>query len=193
MSIQFKNEDSKKVYEQFLTSLETRLKGLKKSDRIEIQKELSSHIYESMNSSEDKPELEKLLGSIEKLGSLDDITQPIVADYMIRYAGSTLNPTVLLNAFAANKGRSVQRFVIGGLLIVFSILTLTFVMVSLLKLFRPDMGLYIGRNVFVLGTVDRQTQAKEILGYWIIPIAGVLTVLLLWMASRTLKFITREK
>jgi hypothetical protein len=193
MTIHFTDKNSKRVYDQFLMALDSRMKSLKKTDRLEMQQELTSHIYESMVASPAHTEVEKLLDAIEKLGDLDNITSPVVADYMIQYSGSTLNPNTLFSAFQANKGRKIRRFVIGTVLLLFFVLTCCFLTISLLKLFRPEMGLYIGKNVFVLGTVDGQSPAREILGYWIIPITGLLTMALYWLVSRSLKLLLIKK
>ncbi|HMH32915.1 MAG TPA: hypothetical protein VK543_07785 [Puia sp.] len=190
VDIHLNDKNAKRVYAQFLALLRSKSTVLKTADRDELKTELISHVYESMGPSDsEENELNRLLNAIEKLGNLDDVVNPIIADKMIEYARSSVNPEALMNAYVNNSGSLFRKLIIGITFSLFFILVTVVAIISVVKIFDPTAGLYVGPKIFVLGKVGDSSQAKEILGYWIIPVAIILAFILYWVFLRLLHLI----
>jgi hypothetical protein len=190
VDLQLSDKNAKRVYAQFLALIRSKSAVLKKADRDELKAELISHIYESMGPSDgDENELNSLLNAIEKLGNIDYVVNPIIADKMVEYARNSVNPEALMKAYVNNSGSLFRKLIIGITFSLFFILVSFVAIISVVKIFDPKAGVYVGPKIFVLGKVGDSAQAKEILGYWIIPVAIILAFILYWLFLRLLHLI----
>lgn len=185
-----KEEESLYIYSSYLRLLKQSLKELKKEDKEEVIQEVESHIYESVKELEGTTtESERLAIAFEKLGDVSEMISPIVADKTMEYASRSMHPVRLLMAFANNSGNRFRQFALLSMFSLFQLLSLLVIGLCIAKFFDPTVGLHIGDGgVFVLGTVDEDSAAKEILGYWIIPISAGMAFGCYWLAHSFLRF-----
>lgn len=188
------HKESVRVYTNYLRNLELLLRPLTPNDREEVIREIESHIYEMM-SREDQSlnEVSRLLNAMDAMGEVSQMVDPIVADKTIEYASHSLNPTRLLTAFANNSGYKLRQLVLLSFYSLFHVLALLVLSLSLVKSFNPAVGVHVGEGgIFVLGTVDEASRAREVLGYWIIPISILIATGCYWLALQLLKMVGKK-
>ncbi len=176
--IEFKNSSAQKRYDGFMKRLERLSSVLPKEDQKDVMMEYNSHIFESLQNSNDITEEEKLSKILNGLGEPDVFIKPIIADYKLGQATKSFNPVHILKALILNMASSVSY-------IIFFILYISlfaFVWTIVQKILHPDeVGLFVGENSFVFG-VNSSENAHEVLGGWYIPVVlvvmGVLYVLI---------------
>ncbi len=187
--IQFEDKRAQRVFDQYCKQINAITRPLSANDREEVIREITSHIYESISADSGKDEVENLLNAIDKLGDINEYLSPIVADKLIKEAGKDLNPKTMIRAYVHNLGHSFKRSLLFSLFGIFYLILACIVVAAVLKLFIPDMGLYVGKGMFFLGILHKP-EAVEVLGYWLVPIGLTIAVVLYIISSKVLKYLT---
>ncbi len=186
--LQFSDKSANRIYENYIRQINSQIRVLPSADQEEIRKELTSHLFESMQA-DNAGEVEKLLNAIDRLGDTEEYIRPIVAEKLIDNAGRTLHPRSVALAFAKNVGTTIRKTVLFSIFGFIYLAVFGMAIASLTKLFNPEVGLYIGERTFVIGVVDPGT-GREVLGYWIIPITVGLAILLYAGTTKILRFLS---
>ncbi len=196
--IEFKEDNSQKIYNDYINSIKKATKLLSDKDRREVLMEFNSHIYENMQKQSSKTEFETLSDTIRKLGNPKEVLHPLIADKSLEKATKTFHPVDILRALILNIKNGVRY-------IVFSLLYLllgSFVFLIFAKIFRPaNVGLFTKNEQFkAFGISSHANDYQEILGYWFIPLMLLLIVvfylsitLLLRLKKSTSKRIVMKK
>jgi uncharacterized membrane protein len=165
----FKNNSSRRIYDDYMTRVEKCIGSLSATDRSELLMELNSHIYEGTAGCTDSNEVEVLLDVTGKLGAPEEFLKPLVAGKKLDQAVRSFNPKDVFQAIKLNL-RYGFSFFIFGLLYLF---LFSFVIIALLKVIAPrHTGLFYSGSSFVgFGYVTEIGGLTEKLGYWIIPMA----------------------
>jgi hypothetical protein len=163
------------VLEKYLRRLDRATKNLPEEIRKDLRTEISVHIADSIASSAEATELERLLDAIERLGDPEIFLRPMIADYTVEIASSTFSPRDLLRALAVNIGAGLKRTVQYTF---FSFLYLTlflFVILFIAKVFFPlYTGLFYFNGEFQgFGFNAQGDQYTEVLGFWFLPIITI--------------------
>ena len=183
--IEFKDKNAKRIYRNYIHSVQNTVKILDKENQQEILMEINSHIYEGLASrSESKEELDNLLDVLEKLGQPDVFLKPLVAEKKLDEATQTFNPIKIAKALILNIGNGVSY-------IIFAVLYLFlfgFLFLIVAKIVNPEhVGFFYRANdIFILGIYNNPDGVSyaqyEQLGNWFIPAmllsAAILYILL---------------
>lgn len=176
-----------KQYLDYMHTLEQKLGVLDRKTREDISNELASHIYESMCTLRDTmpADGEALNKVLAKLGSPAKIARLYVSEARLRNEIKKGNPFQIVR-YAGICIFRTGRYLISGLFYLFSI---TFLVLSLLKLFIPDnIGLFCNDERFFVGySSAADPSMHDILGYWFIPAALVFAGLLYWIGTILIK------
>ncbi|MGD1839388.1 MAG: serine hydrolase domain-containing protein [Thermonemataceae bacterium] len=182
--IQFKDTQAQRVYSNYINSIKEVVKPIPAADQQEVLMEFNSHLYEYLQRNPSLPELEALLNAIDKLGTPAEVLKPLVADKLLERATRTFHPFQVFKALLFNLGN-------GFIYSIFFLLYLflgTFIFLIFAKLFSNQVGLYFKDDEFMmLGIVKNTAGYEEVLGFWFIPVMGLLTVILYFLITLLLR------
>ncbi|WP_286927647.1 HAAS signaling domain-containing protein [Flavobacterium sp. UBA4197] len=178
--IVFRDQNSKRIYLDYIARIQQATKVLDKENQQEILLEINSHIYESLmdNAAGGKGEVEKLLDVVEKLGQPEVFLKPLVAEKKLEEATRTFNPVKIIKALALNIGNGISYVIFAALYL----LLFGFLFVIVAKIADPqNVGLFYRKDVvFILGYYREKgvdyTQYEQ-LGSWFIPLMLLLAVI----------------
>lgn len=185
--IKFKQEASKRVYNDYMKRVKKATNSLSKESQDDIYMEINSHIFEAIQQSTEGNEIDALLDIIEKLGSPEEVLKPLVADKKLEQATTTFNPIHILKALALNftNGFSYIIFFVSYLLL------LGFVFLIFAKILHPnETGLFLKDGQFMVLGISRGTEQDgftEVLGSWFIPAMFFITLFFYMLITFTLK------
>lgn len=162
--IAFGNKEAQHLYEQYIKETERTCKILDDTDKKELLMEINSHIYEGLTRKTSGTELHNLQIILSALGKPSVYLKPYIAELKIKQAQQSFSPIPLFQAVVLNLRNSVKYLAMG----VLSLLLIVFIIVLVGKLIFPDqVGLFISKDVLVLGAIDGDTP--EVLGQWFFP------------------------
>ena len=183
--IPFVDQNAQRVYENYINNLQATLKPLNNNQIEDVMMEFNSHIYEHIQHNKETPELNNLLDAIDKLGPLQIVLKPLIADKLLEKATKSFNPIDVFKALILN-------FTNGVSYIIFFILYLSlgsFVFLIIAKLFDNSVGMYYKKNEYaVLGIRSDLPESSELAGNWFIPIMLLAIIILYFLITLLLKF-----
>lgn len=187
--INFKETSSQKIYADYIKRIKRMTSVLSKKDQEDVLMEFNSHIYEGMARGENRPEVEHLLGVLEKLGAPEEVLKDLVAQKKLEQATKSFNPIDVFKALVLNIGNGI-------LYVIFAILYLSlfaFVFLIYAKITTPaEVGLFFENGNFrALGKINpayiEGSQIVEVLGGWFIPVMLLSTVVLYFLITLLLR------
>lgn len=183
--IPFVDQNAQRVYENYINNLQATLKPLNNNQIEDVMMEFNSHIYEHIQHNKETPELNNLLDAIDKLGPLQVVLKPLIADKLLDKATKSFNPIDVFKALILN-------FTNGVSYIIFFVLYLSlgsFIFLIIAKLFDNSVGLYYKKNEYaVLGIGSDLPASSELTGNWFIPIMLLAVIILYFLITLLLKF-----
>jgi hypothetical protein len=174
--IQFKEPAARKIYENYLSSVENATQHLSKEDQQEILMEINSHLYEALQQESGETEVEKLVKITTELGDPHVTLKPAIAARKLNKAVRTFNPQLLFSALYISAKNSVKYACFFVLyLLIASMLSLIF-----FKIFYPDnTGLFYADNrVSAFGFILDTSGKTEVMHGWFYPIVLAIVALL---------------
>jgi len=185
--------DAQQRIEAYLGRLRGRLRGVNDVEVREIVEELRSHIVDKVTSSGDasgeitSPAVDAALAA---MGSPEELASQYLTDNLLARAEVSRSPLQILRSLFRWASLSVAGFfvLLGSLFGYF--FGVVFILVALLKPFHPHAaGLWLLPNnagdseiSFRMGFASAPAGAKDVLGWWIIPIG--------WLAGGGLVMLT---
>ncbi|WP_299883992.1 DUF1700 domain-containing protein [uncultured Lacinutrix sp.] len=190
-ALEFENQLAKNIYDNYIKRISKTITILSNEDKKEILMEFNSHIYEGLQNTNRKTELESVLKITQDLGNPEEVLKPLIADKKLKQATRTFNPKHIIQAILLNIKNGVVYSVFAGLylcLFVFGILLL-------LKIIYPnEAGLFYDDQGFaVLGLYGSSENTTDILGDWFIPMALFSSVALYIIITLLLKTTRKKK
>jgi hypothetical protein len=166
----------------YLARLRSHLRGLTQVEISDIIDELRGHIIDKVAAPETTAELEldRVDAALAALGSPEEIANQYVTDSLLARAETSRSPLTILQSLFHWATLSVAGFFIflGSLIGYF--FGIVFVLVAIAKLFHPQSaGLWLIPNggesefSFRLGFGTVPSGARDLLGWWIVPIGWV--------------------
>ena len=188
--ITFSVKPAQHIYDDYMNRVEKCTSLLAPEDRTEMIMEINSHIHEAISRSGSDNEADALVDVITRLGVPEEFLKPLVANKKLTQAVRTFNPKDLFHAILLNLKNGVI-YPVFGLLYLF---LFSFVVIIIMKIISPEhTGLfYIGDSFRGVGYLNDTAGLTEILGYWIIPVAGLTATALYFAVTLLLRFIRRQ-
>ncbi|MFD2523176.1 DUF1700 domain-containing protein [Emticicia soli] len=188
--IEFKNQASQRVYNDYMNRCKRVIKILSDSDQQECLMEVNSYIYEYVNNHQHEEELTALLNIIERLGAPEVTLKEVVASKKINQAVRTFNLKHLIQALSLNLRNGIAYII----LFIMTLTLLCFPVVIIMEILNPvKTGLWVGKGHFVFGQVLPQAGVNEVLGNFFIPVVIVLGILLYLLIIFLLKLVKSKK
>jgi hypothetical protein len=166
---------SKNRIDTYIRELSRALSGLSENDRREIVDEIRAHL-------EHRSSEGNLDDAIKALGNPRDCARGFLEELKLQAAFADSGPVRTFGALLALASRRATASVglfISGLFILFAI---AFAFISVAEIVSPDsVGLWVdpAGDTFALGVVDveEDSEAREVLGAWMIPFAAGMSVI----------------
>jgi len=192
---QFKEEASKRIWDNYFKRVNRFLRSVPAQQKDEMILELKGHLWESMTNDNAEKEVDRILNALEKLGEPDEFLKPIVADKLLLNASRTLSPKSLILGLIFNFYAGIKRASITLIMGTCYTLLIVFGIMTILKAFFPNnVGLFRNPNGSILLGIDPDMPgAQDLLGYWFIPIGLFITVILYFLITKLLKVFIKHK
>ncbi len=178
--ITFQHKASQRIYDDYIKRTKRSIRILPKADQEDILMEFNSHIYEGMERGKQGEEVDKLLDILQKLGTPEEVLQPLVAEKKMDQATRTFNPLHVFKALALNITNGVS-YIIFAFLYLF---LFTFVFLIFAKIAYPeDVGMFFDEDGFMaigMTSLGYGDGVREVLGHWFIP-CMILIIIVLYL------------
>jgi uncharacterized membrane protein len=169
----------------YLAQVHRHLHGLSEAEARETLAELRSHVLDRTDGQLSPAAVE---AAIAALGSPRDVARLNVTERVASAVETDRSPLSVLHATGRLARLSLQGFVVFLVSLSGYALAAGFLVTAVMKPFAPSRaGLWILSAEdfsFSLGVVDHSPQAREVLGWWIIPIGLVAGFGLAWLTWR---------
>jgi hypothetical protein len=192
----FSDKVTGRIWNQYFRRVNRFSKSLDKDQLKELQLEIQDHLYESFKQETGESEAVRLLNAIDKIGDPEEYIKPMVTDMLLSSASRTLNPKTIIKGLYYNLFEGIRHLFVSLFFVLGYLIAITFGSMAILKLFFPkNVGFFVyksGGHAFgIIG--DPINVRTEILGYWIIPIGIVLSLLLYFLLTRSLRVLKKLK
>lgn len=191
----FSKKVTVKIWDQYFRRVNRFSKTLDRDLQKELQLEIQDHLYESFKQETGESEAVRLLNAIDKIGDPEEYIKPMVADRLLSSASRTLNPKTILKGLYYYLFGSIKRFFVSLFFSIGYLIVITFGIIAILKPFFPNnVGIFLDKdgfptNIGIIG--DSSPLQTDVLGYWIIPIGIVVSLLLYLGLTKKLKILKR--
>jgi hypothetical protein len=176
--------------ETYVRRLTGALQGLPLEERTAIASEIRSHLADCAARGEGE-----LARAIDRMGVPELLGRSYVEEYRLAGALERGSPLRLLAIVLGLAARGLAGF-FGGLgVLALYLVGAAFLLVAAAKLVEPAyVGMWTAPNYFAFAILDAPppTSAREMLGYWIVPLSAVLGAACLLGGTRLLHFIARR-
>ena len=161
----------------------------------EMRGDLEAHVVDSMAAASGGNEGERLDAALSRLGRPIDYLRPLLADELIERGTLTYSPITIARGLSHSVMAGSRRAVIG---LVFGLGYLLLAIFTGMALLKPLWGEHVGvfRNAdgtISAGIVAQSDGARELLGWWSIPIALLLAALLYVALTKGLRTIRQRR
>ncbi len=190
----FSDPLAQRIWNQYFRRVKFFSKSIQPESQQELKLEIQDHLYESFSRETGGSEADRLLNAIDKIGDPEEYITPMVAERLLVDASQTYNPKTIV--------RGLYYYIRGGVKhVFFSLLFLigygiAFMigLFTILKILFPEyVGIFLHKSgEYSYGFDANQTNAAEVLGYWLIPIGVGLAVLLYMGLTRLLRVLKRR-
>lgn len=165
------------------------------ADVAEMRGDLEAHVVDSMAAASGGNEGERLDAALSRLGRPIDYLRPLLADEMLERGTRTYSPITIARGLSHAIMAGSRRAVIGFAFGLGYLLLAIFTGMALLK---PLWGEHVGVFRYADGTVSagivaQSDGARELLGWWSIPIALLLAALLYVALTKGLRALRQRR
>lgn len=155
-----------------------------------LREELETHLADSYASGDPhEPEAVRLHKAIDRLGRPGDYLRPLLADELIDRGTRSYHPAPIARGLYHSLRAGSSRAIIAASFGLGYLLLAAFTAMALLKpLWGDHVGLFRQPDGTVnFGIVAETAGARELLGWWIIPIAVLMAMILYVILTRSLR------
>ncbi len=177
--------------ERYLLRFRLALGNTPEAEKKEIVSDIRCHIAERVDES-DQTAVEALTQTLDALGSPESLAQIYRAEGLLNRAAAGSSPWLLVRATFVWALTGIEGLFALLALFVGYATALSFLACAVLKPIFPDhVGVWVDPPLFTFGVIY-SPPARELLGYWIIPIALVIGVSLLVLTTRCGRWLIRR-
>jgi len=179
MTPAFTDSAARRRWDAYFSEVD-RLLARADADVAEMRGDLEAHVVDSMAAASGGNEGERLDAALSRLGRPIDYLRPLLADELIKRGTQTYSPITIARGLSYAVMAGSRRAVIG---VAFGLGYLLLAIFTGMALLKPLWGEHVGVFRYADGTISagivaQSDGARELLGWWSIPIALLLAVLL---------------
>lgn len=165
------------------------------ADVAELRGDLEAHVVDSMAAASGGNEGERLDAALSRLGRPIDYLRPLLADELIERGTLTYSPITIARGLSYAVMAGSRRAVIG---LAFGLGYLLLAIFAAMALLKPLWGEHVGVFRYADGTISagivaQSSGARELLGWWSIPIALLLAALLYVALTKGLRALRQRR
>ncbi|RYY05125.1 MAG: hypothetical protein EON55_28440 [Alphaproteobacteria bacterium] len=165
------------------------------ADAAELRGDLEAHVVDSMAATSGGDEGELLDAALSRLGRPIDYLRPLLADELIERGTLTYSPVTIARGLSYAVMAGSRRAVIG---LAFGLGYLLLAIFTGMALLKPLWSEHVGVFRYADGTINagivaRSGGARELLGWWSIPIALLLAALLYVALTKGLRTLRQRR
>lgn len=189
----FKDRTTQRIWDNYFKKIRKGLNKVPFKISDELILELKSHLYESFEEDKEQSESNRMLNAIERFGDPDEFLKPIIADKLLTDASKSFNPKSIFLGIYYNLYGGITRFLLAIVLWAGYLTAFFLSALAVLKIFFPQRtGLfYSNKGVYYLGFMD-SGAGKDVLSYYFIPIALLISAALFWSLTKLLRLIIKK-
>ena len=184
--------DAQQKIDAYLSRLRARLRGINEQDVREIVEELRSHILDKASVGGEEVTAGGVGGTLAAFGSPEELASEYMTDNLLARAEVSRSPVRILASLFRWASLSIAGFFAFLASIVGYLLGVSFILCAVLKPVHPQTaGLWIlpaGSDDFLislrLGFGSAPPGARELFGWWIVPIGLVAGCGLMMLTTR---------
>ncbi len=202
---------SKRIWNDYFIRVNKVLKSLDQASKEEIILELKSHLFSSIENDNSSDEPTRILNAIGQLGEPEEFLKPIVADKLLSQASKSFNPANIFQALFYNVFYTTfRRAMISLVLFTVYLVSIILLVTVVSKIFIPEsVGLFVYESGAWLFGVDfpeggwrfgvntlengQEGHARELLGYWLIPLGVGISVMLLYTVRKLSNLLVKKQ
>jgi uncharacterized membrane protein len=174
----------------YLMQLQRSLGELPPEEVNEILQEIRGHILERAEASGELTD-ERLVEILKALGRPEEIAPLYHADALMARARSSLSPRVVMRGVHRWSTVSAWGFALFIIGVVGYATGGALILAGVGKIFAPSqIGAWVGLHSFDIG-VNNDPSAREVLGWWLVPVGVVGGSLLMMATTRALRWTLR--
>lgn len=194
MSPAFSDAAARRRWNAYFAEVD-RLLGHTGVDAAELRADLAAHVLDSMAAAPAGSEGERLEQALSRLGRPIDYLRPAIADGLIERGTRTYSPLPIARGLSHAILAGSRRTAIGLAFGLGYLLLAIFAAAAVLKpIWGEHVGLFRDRDGAIsAGIVATAPGARELLGWWSIPIALALAALLYVVLTRGLRAVRRSR
>lgn len=165
------------------------------ADAAELRGELEAHVADSMAAGSGDSELGRLDLALSRLGEPADYLRPLIADQLIERGTRSYSPSMIARGLSHSVLAGSRRTAIAlGFGLGYLLLAIFACMAILKPLWGEHVGLFRNADGTVsAGIVARSAGSQELLGWWSIPIALLLTGVLYIALTKGLRVLRHRR
>jgi len=165
------------------------------ADVAELRGDLEAHVVDSMAAASGGNEGERLDAALSRLGRPIDYLRPLLADELIERGTLTYSPITIARGLSYAVMAGSRRAVIG---LAFGLGYLLLAIFAAMALLKPLWGEHVGMFRYADGTISagivaQSSGARELLGWWSIPITLLLAALLYVALTKGLRALRQRR
>lgn len=164
-------------------------------DAAGLRGDLEAHVVDSMAAASGGNEGERLDAALSRLGRPIDYLRPLLADEMLERGTRTYSPITIARGLSYAVMAGSRRAVIG---LAFGLGYLLLAIFTGMALLKPLWGEHVGvfryaDGAISAGIVAQSDGARELLGWWSIPLAVLLAALLYVALTKGLRALRQRR
>ncbi len=178
--------------ERYLLHLKKALRGAAPAEQEEILSDIRSLISEHLETADRSATAVEAV--LERLGPPEALAEAYRTEGLLAQAAHSTAPSVLVRAALRSAAHGVLGFLTALVVFIGYTLSLGFTVVAIMKPFAPETtGLWVGNGNFFFGSLvgPHAQGTREVLGYWTIPVAGLLALLSFILTTRLARWFFR--
>ena len=153
-----------RIWSQYFKRADYVLQAVPEPEKDEIVDELKKKLYEDFTIDGAFDDAHRMLDAIDKLGEPEDYLKPIVSDIKLSNILSRYSPLDIIKKLYHAPFSSMRQFLFCILMSLGYILLTIILIVSILKIFVPELGLYINDSGEIFFGFSSGINATELLG-----------------------------
>jgi hypothetical protein len=192
----FEKKETLEAWDLYSQKLANILKKVKSGYKNDIITEIQSHILDGFSELKLKNETERLNKAIENLGDPSDFLTPLIAEKYLTDASANYRPMFIAKGLFYYLKSGFRQFLKGMIYVTGYIFIIGLALVAILKIFIPSKtGFFVSKTGTInIGLVsDISNVDRELLGYWFIPLALIMSIILYYTLAKLLRLLKYRK
>ena len=196
MRPEFKDRAAEALWTRYFADVHRALRFVDEADARELRQDLEAHLADSFAQRDAaQPELPRLEQAISRLGRPAEYLRPLIADGLLDRGTQSFRPASLIQGLYYSVRLGSKRAMIAlGFALGYALIAIFLLMAVLKPFWASNVGLFLAPGGGIeFGIMSDTAGARELLGWWTIPVAILLGAVLYGVLTRQLRAVLRRR